>query len=131
MQGFLNVLLLSSILALILVLYYKVFSPDRRARIEVTRVQLSDDGKVVDINYLVRKPGRIVGSPATVFLFDELKAKKVKACPAPEETNVIDIDSKRRVSGSIQLTNEHNVLKRGSFVTVNIGDYRREHLIVV
>lgn len=115
---------------LTLVLYYSGYSSFSKGKIEITRVQLSDDGNLVDINYLIRKPGRVTSEPDKIYLLDELRVKKIKA-PASGLDNVIDINARRRSTGNIQLPNNHKVIKKGSLVTVSIGDCRREHLIVV
>ncbi|MBE0448256.1 MAG: hypothetical protein IBX64_09195, partial [Actinobacteria bacterium] len=122
---------MSGLTALILILYYRVLPSLSRGRIEVTRVKLSDDGNLVDINYLVRKPGRITKDSTGVYLLDELRAKKIKAEAVPGSGNVIDINTRLRSTGSIQLPNKNRAIKKGSFVTVAIGEYRREYLIVV
>ncbi|HZD60203.1 MAG TPA: hypothetical protein VE439_07100 [Anaerolineae bacterium] len=125
------VVIVVSVTTLTLFLYYRVFLPLSRGRVEVTRVKLSDDGSLVDIAYLVKRPGRIVEGPAQVYLLDELRARKIKAEALPRPDNVIDINARRRSIRTIQLPNQHRIIKKGSLVTVAIGEYRREHLIVV
>ncbi|MBS3908524.1 MAG: hypothetical protein KGZ93_02660 [Actinobacteria bacterium] len=102
-----------------------------RGMIEITRVELSDDGSAVDITYLVKKPGRILDRRGKVCLLDEMRAKKVNAISASELGDVIDINSRRDSNGSIRVPNKHKLVRKGSVVTVAIGDYRREDLIVV
>ncbi|MDI6817186.1 MAG: hypothetical protein QME41_08365 [Actinomycetota bacterium] len=102
-----------------------------RGMIEITRVELSDDGSAVDITYLVKKPGRILDRRGKVYLLDEMRAKKVNAISASELGDVIDINSRRDPSGSIRVPNKYKLVRKGSVVTVAIGDYRREDLIVV
>jgi len=116
--------------ALITILYFKAMPFLTRGKIEVTRVKLSDDGSSVDINYSVKKPGRVSYETAEIFLLDELRAKKIKATDS-EVDNVIDINTRVSSTGKIQLPNKYKTIKKGSFVTVAIGDYRREYLIVV
>lgn len=131
MKALMVILAIVSLTTLVLALYYRIFPFLFRGRIEVTRVRLSEDGSLVDISYLVRKPGSIGKDPAGVYLLDELRAKKIKAEATPGPDNVIDINTRLRSTGKIQLPNKHKVIKKGSLVTVGIGEYRREHLIVV
>jgi hypothetical protein len=102
-----------------------------RGMIEITRVELSEDGSAVDITYLVKKPGRILDRRGKVYLLDEMRAKKVNAISASELGDVIDINRRRDPSGSIRVPNRYMLVRKGSVVTVGIGDYRREDLIVV
>lgn len=102
-----------------------------RGKIEVTRVELSDDGKVLDITYLIKKPGRVLDRRGKVYLLEELRAKKIDPASHSELRNVIDINSRLNPTGSIRLPNKHKLVRKGSLVTVAIGDYRRENLIVV